>query len=89
MQPNRKSINKDFMNAPEIPMATANNAKESTQVKTTKKDGPEEVLEESEFPRRARRVQNFVKPTNNNEALVEIEETDEPSIHLPPKQYKA
>ena len=59
----------------------------------------EEVLEESEFPMKARRVQNFVstsqpktnllvhhRSSNNNEALVEIEEAEEPSIHLPPKQ---
>ena len=85
MQPNRKSINKDFMNAPEIPKPTA---KESNPSKI-KKDGTEEVLEENEFPRRARRVQNFVKPSNNTEALVEIEETDEPSIHIPPKQHNA
>ena len=82
MQPNRKSINKDFMNASEISKPTI----KETNPSKTKKDGPEEVLEESEFPRRARRVQNFVKPSTNNEALVEIEEADEPSIHLPPKQ---
>ena len=53
------------------------------------------MLEEKAPSKLARRVQNqnYVsnntnKPVNrnNNEALVEIEEAEEPSIHMPPKQ---
>ena len=50
------------------------------------------MLEENEFPTKARRVQNYMKTQqksnliNKNEALVEIEEADEPSIHAPPKE---
>ena len=103
MQSTRKGINKDFMKTGELKPTTQaleKNLKGSTH--SNKKDlGPEEVLEESEFPMKARRVQNFVNTTHpktnpnllvhhrsskNNEALVEIEEAEEPSIHLPPKQ---
>ena len=101
MQSTRKGINKDFMKTGELKPASSaheKNLKGSTH--SNKKDlGPEEVLEESEFPMKARRVQNFVstsqpktnllvhhRSSHNNEALVEIEEAEEPSIHLPPKQ---
>jgi len=74
MQYSRKSINKkEFWNSTEL---------EKSDIK--KKNGPEEVLEETDFPKKARRIQNFVKHNNNNEALVEIEEADEPSISIPP-----
>ena len=85
MQSNKKGINKEFMKTGEI--------------KPREPLDKEEVLEESDFPMKARRVQNFVNqgpqksggslPQNkhyNREALVEIEETEEPSIHMPPKQ---
>jgi len=49
--------------------------------------GPEEVLEENVLPLKARRMQNFIKSAQfNEEALVEIEEADEPNITLPRKQ---
>ena len=77
---NKKGLNKDFMS-------------QSDKRKEITSKGPEEVLQENSLPIRTRRVQNFIKPTNTNnpnagneEALVEIEEADEPSITLPPKQ---
>jgi len=55
--------------------------------KDTNPRATEEVLQENGFPMKARRIQNFVKNGTNNEALVEIKETDEPSITLPPRQH--
>ena len=73
MQSSRKIINKAFVNKP------------LSQSKSKREATAEEVLQEDEMPKQARRVQNFVK-SPKNEALVEIAETDEPSITVPPKQ---
>ena len=52
MQSNRKGINKDFMKTGEVKPSQALDKNS----KNKKDQGPEEVLEENDFPMRARRV---------------------------------